>query len=275
MGQAALNRVLDDTAAAPALEQNDQGAVSEPARPRRVRRRWPWLLVRSCAELLVTAGILLLLYVAWQLWWTNIDASVQQHEAVQSLSQDFGGPVIPVASEMDYADPVVGVQPGYGEAIGIVYIPRFGEDFSVPVSVGVGADVLDNLGLGQYPDAAMPGEVGNFAVAGHRQTHGQALDLIHTLVPGDHIYVRTADGYYTYVFRDREIVTPDQVEVLLPVPKQPGVEPTERLLTMTSCHPRYSDEERIIAYSVMESWQPNSAGPPAEIAGVVAQNTEG
>lgn len=232
-------------------------------------------MVRSCAELLVTAGILLLLYVAWQLWWTNIDANAQQQEAVQTLSKDFGGPVIAVAPEKNYGAPLVADQPGYGEAIGIVYIPRFGADFSVPVSVGVGADVLNNLGLGQYPGAAMPGEVGNFSVAGHRQTHGQALDLIHTLVPGDHIYMRTADGYYTYVFRDSEIVRPDRVEVLLPVPNRPDAEPIERLLTMTSCHPRYSDEERIIAYSVMESWQPNSAGPPAKIAGVVAQNTEG
>ncbi|MET1156514.1 class E sortase [Arthrobacter sp.] len=233
------------------------------------------LLVRGTAELLITAAALVFLYVAWQLWWTNIDAGAQQQDIVQSLSQEFGGPVSPAAPDADYGDPVVAEQPRYGAAIGILYIPRFGDGFSVPVSVGVGHDVLDNLGLGQYPDAAMPGEVGNFSVAGHRQTHGKALDLIHTLEPGDHIYVRTAEGYYDYVFRKHEIVTPDRVDVLLPVPKKPGAEPTERLLTMTSCHPRYGDEERIIAYSVLESWQPTSAGPPAAIAETVAKITEG
>lgn len=274
-----MNKVLDAIAPSPAVDAEPaegprRGRRRGRQRPR-TRRRWTSLLVRGAAELLLTAGALLLLYVAWQLWWTNIEADAQQQDVVQSLSQEFGGPINPVAPAKDHGDPMVAEQPGYGEAIGIVYIPRFGEDFSVPVSAGVGHDILDNLGLGQYPDAAMPGEMGNFSVAGHRQTHGKVLDLIHTLAPGDNIYVRTAEGYYTYEFRDREIVSPDRVDVLLPVPKQPGAEPTERLMTMTSCHPRYGDEERIIAYSVLESWQPNSAGPPAEIADTIATNTKG
>ncbi|SDI95249.1 LPXTG-site transpeptidase (sortase) family protein [Arthrobacter subterraneus] len=159
----------------------------------------------------------------------------------------------------------------YGEAMGIMYIPRFGENYSVPIASGVGLDVLDKLGLGHYPETGLPGEIGNFALAGHRQSNGKVLDLIHTLVPGDELYVHTADGYYTYEYRDQEIVLPHRTDVLLPVPTRPGVEPSERLLTLTTCWPRFGDEKRIIAYAVMTSWRPLEAGPPAAIADRIAE----
>jgi sortase A len=136
---------------------------------------------------------------------------------------------------------------------------------------GTSTDVLDTLGLGHYADTAMPGATGNFAVAGHRQTHGAVLDNIHTLVPGDKIYVQTRDGFYVYVFRNNQIVLPSATDVLLPVPTQPAAKPTEAYLTMTSCNPRFGSQERIIAYSLLEHWQPASAGPPAEIAAQVAK----
>jgi sortase A len=151
-----------------------------------------------------------------------------------------------------------------------MYIPRFGENYARPVLEGVGRDVLDTLGLGHYPTTALPGAIGNFALAGHRQTHGAVLDNIDQLKPGDRIYLQTRDAYYTYVFRDSEIVLPRQTDVLLPVPRNPDAKPTESLLTLTTCHPRYGNQERFIAYSVLESWQPASAGPPAEIAARVA-----
>jgi sortase A len=160
----------------------------------------------------------------------------------------------------------VGKVPGHGQPIGVIYIPRFGADYSRPIIEGTSQDVLDTLGLGRYAGTAMPGAMGNFAVAGHRQTHGAVLDNIHTLVPGDKIYVQTADGFYTYVFRNQEIVLPDRTDVLAPVPTQPGAEPQQRILTMTSCNPRFGAQERIIAYSIFDSWQPLSAGPPAPIA---------
>jgi sortase A len=154
--------------------------------------------------------------------------------------------------------------------IGIMYVPRFGPDYTRPIIEGTDAGVLDTLGLGHYGTTSMPGAVGNFAVAGHRQTHGAVLDNIHTLVPGDKIYVQTTDGYYTYVFRNNQIVLPDRTDVLMPVPTQAGVTPKESILTMTSCNPRFGSQERIIAYSTLESWQPASAGPPSEIAAQVA-----
>ncbi|WP_287901655.1 class E sortase, partial [Arthrobacter sp.] len=146
-----------------------------------------------------------------------------------------------------------------------------GSDYSRPLIQGTSQDVLDTLGLGHYDKTAMPGALGNFAVAGHRQTHGSVLDNIHLLQPGDKIYVQTREGFYTYVYRNTEIVLPNRVDVILPVPTVPGAQPKERLMTMTSCNPRFGSEERIIAYSVMESWRPLSAGAPREIAPLVAK----
>ena len=82
--------------------------------------------------------------------------------------------------------------------------------------------MLDTLGIGHYQGTAMPGAAGNFAVAGHRQTHGAVLDNIDALVPGDRIYVQTREGYYVYVFRNSQIVLPSRTDVLLPVPTQAG-----------------------------------------------------
>lgn len=235
-------------------------------------------LIQVLGELLITAGVILLLFVVWELWWTNIEANSAQQKAVSEFSQEFQGPVIPLVPDAptDFGEPAVMSEPLVtGTVFGVAYIPRFGESYSRPLVEGVSPAELDTLGLGRYESSTMPGDVGNFAVAGHRQTHGAVLDAIHTLVPGDKIYVQTKDGYYTYVFRNNQIVLPNRGDVLLPVPAQPGAEATERFLTMTSCNPRFGAEERIIAYSVLESWQPAKAGPPAAIADQVAANQKG
>lgn len=246
------------------------------------RHRTPFQMVSQVVgELLITVGVVLLLFVGWELWWTNIDSDIKQGEALEEFFADVppvpstaGTPEPPeesVPEVEDFGDPAVLPAGDMTGTFGVVYIPRFGDNYSRPVTAGVGADVLDNLGLGHYPGTGAPGEVGNFALAGHRQTHGQVLDQIHTLVPGDRVYVQTRDGYYTYVFRNTQIVLPDRADVIAAVPTEPAAEPVDRILTLTSCNPRFGAQERIIAYSVMESWRPLDAGPPAEIAQQVAR----
>lgn len=247
--------------------------------------------VQVIGELLITAGIILLLFVAWQLWWTNVESDAKQSQVIKEFARELdeskpepAAPAAPAApsapadparvpSGQGFGEPVVGAAPPHAGTIGIIYIPRFGTSYTRPIVEGTTGDVLDTLGLGRYPSTAMPGAVGNFAVAGHRQTHGAVLDNIHTLVPGDKIYVQTKDGFYVYVFRNNRIVMPSRTDVLEPVPTAPGVKPTERYLTMTSCNPRFGAEERIIAYSLLDSWRPASAGPPPEIAAQVAAAT--
>jgi sortase A len=171
---------------------------------------------------------------------------------------------------VDYGTPVFGTAPGNAQKFGVIYIPRLGATYARPVSEGVGtADVLDKNGIGHYPGTQMPGQVGNFAVAAHRTTHGAPFHDIATLQVGDKIYVQTADGYYTYVFRGLEYVRPTGVGVLDPVPEFTGISPTDRVMTLTSCNPMFSASERIIAYASLESWQPTSAGAPQAIVTTV------
>lgn len=260
-------------------------AVARRDRSRRLpaaRRRRSVLQIAAqvIGELLMTAGVILLLFVAWQLWWTNVESNAKQDQAVEEFLADLGGEATPpkaVDTPQPSAPnevPVLG-ESAAGETFAVIYIPRFGDDYTRPVTSGVTTAVLDNLGLGHYPETGMPGAVGNFALAGHRQTNGAVLDNIHTLVPGDRMYVQTRDGYYTYVYRNTQIVLPDRVDVLAPVPTQPGVEPEQRILTLTSCNPRFGAQERIIAYAMMESFRPLDDGPPDEIAAQAAGVTEG
>ncbi|WP_427019055.1 class E sortase [Pseudarthrobacter sp. P1] len=250
-------------------------SMDRPGRANPPKRGFVSLLVQIIGELLITAGVIVLLFAAWELWWSNIAADNAQQHAVEQFAHNFQGPLAPQAlatpGPEDYGPPLVTPAPAVdGETFGVIYIPRFGEDYYRPLVQGTSTAVLDTLGLGHYGSTAMPGAVGNFAVAGHRQTHGAVLDAIHTLVPGDKIYVQTRDGYYTYVFRNNQIVLPTRTDVLLPVPTAAGAAPTQSFLTMTSCNPRFGSQERIIAYSVLDSWQPASAGPPAAIADLVA-----
>jgi sortase A len=221
---------------------------------------------------LMVCGLVLMLVPPGYLWWSDVTAETLQEQAVVRISDrlDSVGPAHPEEASSGVTEPPHSVPPAYAEPIGILYVPRFGEDYARPVMQGAGAEVLDTLGLGHYPATAMPGELGNFAVAGHRQSNGKALDRIHTLRPGDRIHVRTSQGYYTYSYRDSEIVAPDETRVLAPNPVDPAAAPVQRLLTLTTCHPRYGATERHVARAVLTAWRPASSGPPAEIATAVA-----
>ena len=227
---------------------------------------------RALGELLITAGIILVLFIGWQLWWTNVESDAAQRGVVRDFVRQLDAsslqetPGAGTSVESMDGPVVVAAEPAAGETIGLLYVPRFGGGYTRPIVQGTGPSVLDTLGVGHYEGTSMPGAEGNFALAGHRQTHGAVLDDIETLVPGDRIYVQTRDGYYVYLFRNSEIVLPTRTDVLLPVPNKPAASPREAYLTMTSCNPRFGSQERFIAYATLERWQPASAGPPADIA---------
>lgn len=228
------------------------------------------LTVQIIGEILITLGIILALFVAWQLWWTNVETSTHQKLAIESFFADSKTSPKPSATPEASENNSERSMPeeltlDAGSILGIMYVPRFGEDYTRPIIEGTTPEMLDTLGLGHYTNTALPGEIGNFAVAGHRQTHGAVFDNIHTLVPGDKIYVQTKDAYFTYIFKSSEIVLPQDTEVILPVPNEPTAKPSERLLTMTTCHPRYGSEERFIAYSKLEETRSITEGPPGEI----------
>jgi sortase A len=227
-------------------------------------------------ELLVTGGVIVFLFLAWQLWWNDAVMAASQSRAAESISQGWTEDVAPdpdpaPAAEEGYGDPVVATAPGNADAFAVLYVPRFGAEYRRTIAEGTGTDVLNSpdLGIGHYPGTQMPGEVGNFAIASHRSANGGGMHLINELQLGDAIYVQTADGYYTYRFRDFEYVPPSAIEAIAPVPHDPDATAVDRLITLTTCNPLLSTAERIIAYGVLESWQPTAAGPPAELAALL------
>ena len=225
-------------------------------------------------ELLITGGVLVLLFLGWQLWWNDAVMAASQARAAESISQGWVDEVKSdpaPAAETDFGDPVVATAPTDQTAFAVLYVPRFGDTYKRTIAEGTGTNVLNSpdLGIGHYPGTQMPGEVGNFAIASHRSANGGGMHLIHELRLGDAIYVQTADGYYTYRFRDLEYVPPSAVEAIAPVPHDPDGTPVDRLIALTTCNPLFSTAERIIAYGVYESWQPTSAGPPAELAALL------
>lgn len=241
-----------------------------------VKRRHRISVVGVVGELLITAGVLVLLFLGWQVWLNDIIQGAQADKAGVALAQKLRAPDSPVhpapaASPADYGSPMVATKPADAASFGVVYIPRISPSYSVVIAEGVStAAVLDKTEIGHYPGTAMPGAIGNFAVAAHRTTHGAPFKFPATLQVGDKIYVQTVDGYYGYVFRGLEYVRPTGVGVLDPVPQSAGMAPTDRIMTMTSCNPMFSAAERIIAYASLESWQPSSAGAPAAIQSLLA-----
>ena len=257
-----------------------------PAQRGRMRRRArrKITVIGVLGELLISAGVLVLLFIGWQLWWNDLITANAQSEAATEVSQGWiaddrenRDPAAPAPDPTNYGDPVVAAVPARATAFAVLYVPRFGADYHRTVAEGTGYDVLNStsLGIGHYTGTQMPGEVGNFAVAAHRSAYGGGMHLINEMQLGDAIYVQTADGYFTYRFRDLEYVPSSAVEVLAPVPNIPGAAPTDRIITLTSCNPLYSTAERIIAYGVFESWQPTAAGPPAELAPIIAAQAQG
>jgi len=241
------------------------------------RRRAAFGVVGVIGELLLTAGALVFLYLGWEMFINNaIQGSAQTQQAL-ALSRDWeaGYSAAPLSVDVPKSEqttaatdiPVYSGTPSNAQTFATLIIPRFGADWSRPIAEGIGVeDVLDVIGPGHYPGTAMPGQIGNFAIAGHRTTYGAPFFKIDQLNVGDSIYVETQDGWYRYVFRSHETVYPDGVSVLDAVPQMPGAAPTDRIMTMTACNPIYSATERYIAYSVLDSFTPRSDGPPSEIA---------
>jgi sortase A len=225
--------------------------------------------VRTVGELLLTTGLVLLLYVAYTLVWTNVQADTEARRVVDDLQSRWAAPA-PVSTvpgqpgRLAAAPPVVEPPPS-GDAFALLYIPRLGDDWVVPVLQGVGSRVL-STGIGHYPKTAMPGQVGNFAVAGHRATHGEPFANLDRMRPGDAVGVQTRTGWYVYRVERTEIVPPTRVSVILPVPNRPGATPTQRRMTLTTCHPRWGSTERLIVYTRLESSTPSAAGRPPALA---------
>lgn len=208
--------------------------------------------VTRLGVLLLVAGLGLLGHVGWQLWGTTWVAQRDQREAVErTVEQWRAAPAV----QVDGAVP-------RGEATALVRIPRFGDDYVVPVYAGTSEEVLTR-GYGHFEGSADPGERGNYALAGHRITHGEPLRRMPELRPGDEVVVETREATYTYELdTDPEELVVDftQVWVVDPLPTNPvdgGVQPAQRpgqrLITLTTCAELFHTDDRMIAFGHLVS----------------------
>lgn len=219
-------------------------------------------------ELLLTAGTLVLLFLGWQLVWTDVTAgaaSAATSDAVEARFASAGAfaGATERATTSGGGDPVRTQAPPSGDAVGLVHVPRFGPGWSVAALEGTDrGSVLDRGVLGRYDGTAMPGEIGNLALAGHRTTYGAPLSRIDELVAGDPVVVETLQGWFSYRVSGHEIVTPDRVDVIAPVPGEPGEAPTAGALTLTACHPRFSARLRYVVHADLVAQTPREQGAP-------------
>ncbi|GAA2623379.1 class E sortase [Streptomyces vastus] len=249
------------------------------------------------AELLVTLGVVLMLLVVHQLWWTNRQAREGAERKVQALEREWegsrhtgvgggdppdagGGSSAPGSSSGSSGSSGGGgssrsgqrpgspassttpvQQPRWDQAYAILTIPRLG--LRVPVAEGISKPNVLNKGyVGHYPDTAQPGQAGNFAVAGHRNTHGEPFRYINRLREGDRIEVETRTAGYMYVV-DRTLpqTAPRDGGVIREVPRslvhpRYGYSDPGYYLTLTTCTPEYTSKYRLVVWGKLASMRP-------------------
>ncbi|TDB86845.1 class E sortase [Actinomadura sp. KC216] len=208
------------------------------------------MVIRGMGELCITAGLILMLFVTYSLWGTGRYTQGQQDRLGDELLQDWGK----VTTE----------RVKLGKGLAMIRIPRFGKDYRFVIIEGVDREDL-RKGPGHYPGTALPGQVGNFVVSGHRTTYSAPFNRLGELKRGDKILIDTRDRQYVYTVTGRDIVKPSATEVTAPVPRHPKRKPTKPLITLTTCHPKYSAAERMIIFGELASALPrvNQARQPA------------
>jgi sortase A len=211
---------------------------------------------RAC----ITAGVLILLFVAYQLWGTGIREAQAQNSLEDEFEQRIGTAddgegndngddqvttTQPDETLPDATDTTADVGPPppppvEGDAMAQIRIP----DIGVDKIVVEGVEVSDlKRGPGHYPGSPLPGQPGNAAIAGHRTTYGAPFNRLDELEAGDEILVTTVQGAFRYEVREQLIVSPDQVEVLDDF--------GDDRLTLTACHPEYSARQRIVVVAAL------------------------
>jgi sortase A len=212
----------------------------------------------AIGRICITAGVLILLFVAYQLWGTGI----REAQAQNRLEDDFAevleeAKATPTTTSTTVPGETVTpptIPPvAEGEPTAHILIPRIGVDKIVVEGVS-----LPDLkkGPGHYPESPLPGQQGNAAIAGHRTTYGAPFNRIDELEPGDEIIVETVQGSFTYVVKEQLIVSPTQVDVL--------DDKGDNRLTLTACHPKYSARQRIVVVAELASDEEPFARPPRE-----------
>jgi sortase A len=250
---------------------NDGGEVEAPDAPansgaRLRRRRGRGRLIGFCIALaLLLTGAGLLAYVGWEYWGTDYVAKKEQAKIKEDLRDRWQHPTVADVIGPEAAAPAV------GSAQALVRIPRFGTSYEVPLIEGVRDEDLSR-GIGHFPGTG-PGQIGNFALAGHRVTHGEPFRGMPDLRPGDEVIVETSDATYTYQLDTdpNDLIIPfTQGWVIDPVPvppegeappgmpSLPSTRPREALITLTTCSELFHTDNRMVAFGHLVTTTPKS-----------------
>jgi len=219
---------------------------------------------------LVTVGLLLLLFAAYQLWGTGIYQAQAQNDLqsqFQRAQEKADTPTTTVAPDTTTPGGTATsttlapfAAPPEGDAVARIGIPKIGVDQFVVEGVNV-----DDLrkGPGHYPSTQMPGHEGNSAIAGHRTTYGAPFGDLDQLAPGDTIRLTTVQGDFRYKVTEQKVVDPSEVSVLDPTPDPARPGHDLATLTLTTCNPKYSAEQRLIIKAQLELTRGQTAPLPA------------
>ncbi|MFI8088909.1 class E sortase [Streptomyces sp. NPDC086080] len=220
-----------------------------PQRARRSRRMGPVAMVVSFfGELLITAGLVLGLFVAYSLWWTNVVADRAADEQADKVRDSW-------AREPDAGGGAGGGPASYdsGKGVGFLHVPAMtgGE---ILVEKGTSMKVLNDGVAGYYTDpvkAVLPtsGKKGNFALAAHRDGHGAKFHNIHKIEKGDPIVFETKDTWYVYkTYAILPETSKYNVDVLGKIPEDSGKKKAGHYITLTTCTPVYTSKYRYIVW---------------------------
>lgn len=223
------------------------------------------LVVRTLSELCITAGALIVLFVAYLLYWTGVQADsalagqldTLQREWVDRPAEPAGAPGTPGAPPVPAPVPYTA-----GKGFAVMYVPRLGRDWEWPVLEGTAVGTLKK-GLGHYAGTARLGETGNFSVAGHRRTYGDPFKDFPRLRKGDAVVLTDGTTWFTYrIDREPYRTVPTDTGVIDPVPRKSGFSGPGRYLTLTTCDPEWGSSHRLIAWAHLDATQPVTAGRP-------------
>ena len=208
------------------------------------------------AELFFTASALILLFLVYQVWFTTEVAKVQQ-EATAELFRA----AIEQGPTQDQQEPVAHLIQGVEiDGVGLIYIPRLREQvWGTPIVSGTGSKSL-SLGVGHYSKTSLPGELGNFAIAGHRATNGEPFAYFENLMEGDMVFVQTISGWFSYQLVEDKKIQENEVWVIGNDPIGLG---ETRLITLTTCDPRWNSTQRWAWWGVQTAY---SEDMPVEVA---------
>ncbi|WP_328651579.1 class E sortase [Micromonospora sp. NBC_00330] len=217
--------------------------------------------VRVTGEILITFGLVVLLFAGYEVWGKSAIVDAHQNDLNNQLTQAWGPTddptVVPSVGPSVKPSP-----PVRGKPLAGLYIPKLDKNWVVVEGV-TQQDI--RFAPGHYPTSALPGQVGNFSVAGHRNR--ATFWRLDELDEGDPIVVESKTDWYVYRVSQSRIVRPTQVEVVAPVPGEPDKKATKRMLTLTTCNPKFDNYQRLIIHAELDRTQPKSAGRPAELGG--------